>query len=260
MPFLRFTRDKRGYEQFALVHPTTNRRGKVRTRVLYWYRTPPGVRVGREPFDDSMRRALEAQNPDIVFDWRKIVETPIPSAETEKWRERRRAEKAEKAARRAAAASESSSEDSDEVDVPPAREGSAEDVELVESRGEAPQYDDSLLESERDEDGDAERAEPELRVVSELTIVSGSPTESDPAEPVPAEPELRHISQQTEPDPAELDLRHISQQTAASGAPVDSQRRRRRRRRGRRNQGSEPAAHPQAPPKPSESDDSHEPE
>src|SRR5438093_1474520 len=100
MAFVRFTRDKRGYEQFSLVEPTTNRRGKPRQRVLYWYRTPPNIRVGREPFDESVRRALEAQNPSIQFDWRKIVETPIPSVETERWRERRRLEKAEKAARR----------------------------------------------------------------------------------------------------------------------------------------------------------------
>jgi hypothetical protein len=100
MAFLRFTRDKRGYEHFCLVQPTTNRRGKVRTRVLYWFRTPPNVRVGREPFDEALRRALESQNPDVTFDWQKIVETPIPSADTEKWRERRRLERAERAARR----------------------------------------------------------------------------------------------------------------------------------------------------------------
>src|SRR5262245_46374751 len=104
MAFLRFTRDKRGYEHFSLVESTTNRRGKLRSRLLYWYRTPPNLRVGREPFDDAVRRALEAQNPNVQFDWRKIGETPIPSAETERWRERRRAEKAEKAARRAGAA------------------------------------------------------------------------------------------------------------------------------------------------------------
>ena len=101
MAFLRFTRDKRGYEQFSLVETATNRRGKSRSRLLYWYRTPPNVRVGREPFDEPVRRALEAQYPGVQFDWRKIVETPIPSAETERWRERRRAEKAEKAALRA---------------------------------------------------------------------------------------------------------------------------------------------------------------
>jgi hypothetical protein len=50
-----------------------------------------------------VRRALESQNPTVTFDWRKIVETPIPSADAERWRERRRAERAEKAAREAIA-------------------------------------------------------------------------------------------------------------------------------------------------------------
>src|SRR5881394_2422637 len=101
MAFLRFTRDKRGYEHFYLMQPTTNRRGKVRTRILYWFRTQPNVKVGRQPFDDALRRALEAQNPDVAFDWQKIVDTPIPSADAEKWRERRRAERAERVARQA---------------------------------------------------------------------------------------------------------------------------------------------------------------
>lgn len=112
MAFLRFTRDPRGYENFYLVEPTTNRRGKSRSRVLYWFRTPPNVRVGRDPFDPAVRREIETQNPGVEFDWKKILETPIPSADVEKWRERRRQEKAEKAARRAAAvhASETSNE------------------------------------------------------------------------------------------------------------------------------------------------------
>ena len=92
MAFLRFSRDKRGYEHFYLVQPM-NRRGKSRPRLLYFYRTPPSVRVGREPFDETMRRALEAQNPDVSFDWKQIVATPIPSADAELWRERRRAER-----------------------------------------------------------------------------------------------------------------------------------------------------------------------
>jgi hypothetical protein len=91
--FLRFSRDKRGYEHFYLMQPT-NRRGKSQPRVLYWFRSPPNVRVGREPFDAGVRRALEAQNPGVAFDWKTIVETPIPSGDTERWRERRRAEKA----------------------------------------------------------------------------------------------------------------------------------------------------------------------
>src|SRR2546428_6946928 len=94
MAFFRFSRDKRGYEHFSLVQPTTNRRGKVRQRVLYWFRTPPNVRVGREPFDEAIRRRLEAQNPDVTFDWPRILEAPIPSADADKWRERRRVERA----------------------------------------------------------------------------------------------------------------------------------------------------------------------
>jgi len=111
MAFLRFTRDSRGYENFYLVEATTNRRGKTRSRVLYWFRTPPHVKVGRDPFDPGVREVDEQQNPDVEFDWRKILDTPIPSADAEKWRERRRLEKAEKAARRAAEVAEPAPED-----------------------------------------------------------------------------------------------------------------------------------------------------
>jgi hypothetical protein len=89
--FLKFSRDRRGYEHFYLVHQTI-RRGGPRNRVLYWFRTPPGVKVGRAPFDDDVRRALEKQNPDVSFDWQKLLDTPIPppAPDVERWRERRR--------------------------------------------------------------------------------------------------------------------------------------------------------------------------
>lgn len=101
MPAVRFSRDKRGYEYTYLVH-TPMRRGKPgRTRVLYWYRTPPGVRVGRPPFDPDVQRLIEAQNPGITFDWDTIINTPFPPPDmTEFWRERRRAEKAARQERR----------------------------------------------------------------------------------------------------------------------------------------------------------------
>lgn len=100
MPFLRFSRDKRGYEHVYLVH-AANRRGKPsRPRILYWYRTPPGVKVGRKPFDDEVQRALEAQYPGVVFDWKTIMSTPAPPPDPEFWRERRRAEKVAKQERR----------------------------------------------------------------------------------------------------------------------------------------------------------------
>ena len=92
MAYLKFSRDKRGYEHFCLVQPPN--RGKGRPRVLYWFRTPPGIRVGRSPFDPDVRRALEAQNPDVAFDWKAITHTPIPPpVEAEQWRERRRLER-----------------------------------------------------------------------------------------------------------------------------------------------------------------------
>ena len=78
--------------------PSPARRGKVRPRILYWFRTPPNVKLGREPFAEHVRHGLEAQNPDVRFDWDAIVATPIPPPDAEHWRERRRAERAAKEA------------------------------------------------------------------------------------------------------------------------------------------------------------------
>ena len=94
MPFLKFSRDRRGYEHFYVVEAVSGRRGKTRERVLYWFRTPPNVKVGREPFDDHVMRALEAQYPGMRFDWAALRNTPIPPVEPEYWRERRRADRA----------------------------------------------------------------------------------------------------------------------------------------------------------------------
>jgi hypothetical protein len=98
---LRFSRDRRGYEHFYLVEP--DRQGKGQERILYWFRSPPGVRVGRVPFDDELKRMIEAQNSGLSFDWPRLLATPIPppAAEVERWRERRQVERAEKAARAA---------------------------------------------------------------------------------------------------------------------------------------------------------------
>ena len=59
------------------------RRGRSRTRVLYWFRTPPGVKVGRVALDDDTIRRIEQQNPDLEFDWPKILQgagTPATEA------------------------------------------------------------------------------------------------------------------------------------------------------------------------------------
>lgn len=121
MPAVRFSRDKRGYEYVYLVHTPVKRGKPGRTRVLYWYRTPPGVRLGRKPFDDEVQRALERQNPGLAFDWDTIVNTPMPPPDmTEYWRERRRQEKALKAERRAAEAEEAALEQAAGVSAPDA--------------------------------------------------------------------------------------------------------------------------------------------
>jgi hypothetical protein len=128
VPFLRFSRDKRGYENIYLVH-IQNRRGKPsRPRVLYWYRTPPGVKVGRPPFDEEARRRLEAQNPDVTFDWPTIIATPMPApAEHEQWRERRRAERAAKQAQRA----EEAADQGEGAAAPAEQHGAIEPDELA---------------------------------------------------------------------------------------------------------------------------------
>lgn len=81
MPFLRVIRDKRGYETSYLMHWFRDG-GRQQSRILYVFRTPGGVRVGRPGLDQDVLREIEAEHPDIDFDWpavldnRQIVEPP----------------------------------------------------------------------------------------------------------------------------------------------------------------------------------------
>ena len=206
MAFLRFTRDKRGYEYFYLVH-SSQRRGRSTSRVLYWFRTPPNVKVGREPFDEHIRRELEKQNPDVEFDWRKILETPIPSADAEKWRERRRAERAAKALRRA--------------DVPQTEPGDEE-----EEGSEAPVSEDVVAaeaEPARDDEPSAETAVHVLEAAA-----AAVPLDSAIPPDLSAPSTSNEAANQTN---APVDLRTV-------GSPDGSRRKRRRRRRRRGQPGS----------------------
>ena len=58
------------------------RRGKGRPRILYWFRTPPGVRVGRSALDESAIRLIEQHNPDVEFDWTRILKGQESTVET----------------------------------------------------------------------------------------------------------------------------------------------------------------------------------
>jgi len=71
VPFLRVIRDKRGYETTYLMHWC--REGtRQRSRILYMFRTPGGVRVGREALEAEVLKQIEAQHPDIEFDWNAV--------------------------------------------------------------------------------------------------------------------------------------------------------------------------------------------
>lgn len=70
MPFLRLTRDRRGFENTFLMH--ADHPGE-KPRVLYWYRTAPGVVLGRQPLDEEAIRTIEEQHPHIEFDWPAIL-------------------------------------------------------------------------------------------------------------------------------------------------------------------------------------------
>ena len=70
MPFLRLTRDRRGFKNTYLLHAA---HPGDKPRLLYWYRTAPGVGLGRPPLDEDAIRTIEDQHPDIDFDWPAIL-------------------------------------------------------------------------------------------------------------------------------------------------------------------------------------------
>jgi hypothetical protein len=92
MPFLRVIRDKRGYETTYLMH--WYREGnRQRSRILYIFRTPGSVRVGRRALEPEVLRQIESQYPDIAFDWKAVVDNQQivePQAELRRPRKKRR--------------------------------------------------------------------------------------------------------------------------------------------------------------------------
>jgi hypothetical protein len=234
MAFLRFHRDRRGYEHFYLVEPTTTRRGKTRARVLYWFRSPPNVRVGREPFDEDVRRTLEAQNPGVEFDWRKISETPIPSADAERWRERRRQERAARAAQRAAGAE------------PELGESEDEDIELPENA--AP----DLAVDAAEQQADALALTEESLVSIAATVDPPAPEPVQTREPVQPRPDRhRRRRRRRRPQSTESHRTNASAEPSRVG-PVEA---------GQPREPGEPreAGEPRGPDEPHEPHERHEP-
>jgi len=79
LPFIRHTRDKRGFESLYVMHayrPTPE--SPHRTRVLYLFRSPTQLRVGRQPLDGEVMEALEHTHPDVSFDWNALTRERMP--------------------------------------------------------------------------------------------------------------------------------------------------------------------------------------
>jgi hypothetical protein len=73
VPFIRRTRDKRGYESTYVMHAYRPSQGPHRTRILYIFRSPAGSRIGRQALDGEVQEALEHTHPDLAFDWQSLL-------------------------------------------------------------------------------------------------------------------------------------------------------------------------------------------
>jgi hypothetical protein len=128
-------RDKRGYETTYLMHLYRDGQ-RQRTRILYVFRTPGSVRVGRSPLEPDVLRQIEAQYPDIQFNWalvresQQVIET---SAEPRRRRPRREEEAAAATPTPAAAApvSPDSGTTPPRVTIPSVVEGATPDERIA---------------------------------------------------------------------------------------------------------------------------------
>ena len=158
MPFLRLTRDRRGTENTYLLH--ADRPGD-RPKLLYWYRTAPGIILGRPPLDEDAIRTIEEQHPEIDFDWPAILalsevmtpedEAPARPRQSEGRRQRPRDQQRDQSSRRrdeapreAAAPGPAAEPEADTAD-PDRVEEMAADLALDEPF-EAPRHVQGLLE------------------------------------------------------------------------------------------------------------------
>jgi len=95
VPFIRHSRDKRGYETTYVMHAYRPVHGPQRTRVLYLFRSPSHINMGRHPLDEEIREALEHTHPDVSFDWSALGREST-NARADEPRERERAHRPER--------------------------------------------------------------------------------------------------------------------------------------------------------------------
>ena len=142
MPFLRLTRDRRGTENTFLLH--ADRPGD-RPRLLYWYRTAPGIILGRAPLDEDAIRTIEDQHPEIDFDWPAILalsevmtpEDEAPSRPAQGGRRRRDQDREAQPRRRSEAPPAAAPREP--VDEPTLEAEAEEMVEAIAAGTEAPE-------------------------------------------------------------------------------------------------------------------------
>jgi hypothetical protein len=119
VPFLRLTRDRRGFEHTFLLHADVP--GET-PRVLYWYRTAPNVLIGRPALDEEAIRSIEEHHPHIEFDWPAILALreampPEEEAEPERPPRPRKTGRREQPPRAPRAAAPRAAEDRDPADA-----------------------------------------------------------------------------------------------------------------------------------------------
>lgn len=89
---MRFSRDRRGYEHTYVLHASRGQ-GRPEPRILYWFRTPPHVRVGRAAIDEEAIRLLEDAHPDVQFEWSRMLKAQPPPPPPHEDQPRRRRQK-----------------------------------------------------------------------------------------------------------------------------------------------------------------------
>jgi len=119
VPFLRVIRDKRGYETTYLMHWLRDG-SRQRSRILYVFRTPGGVRVGRESLEPDVLREIESRHPEINFDWKTLfANQQLVESSPEPRRSRKRKREEEPAAPAAAVAAPAEEPESQVASAPP---------------------------------------------------------------------------------------------------------------------------------------------
>jgi hypothetical protein len=134
VPFLRVIRDKRGYETTYLMHWYRDG-NRQRSRILYAFRSPGGVRVGRTVLEPEVQRQLERAHPDIDFDWAAVRENKqvIESGPEQRRRPSKRTVEAESApaAPQAAAGTSPRQQDPPRPSIPSVMEGTTQEDQVA---------------------------------------------------------------------------------------------------------------------------------